>query len=118
MISQWIASAPDYQSTVDLYTRLAAARTRYVRAVAALEERERELKREYPRQPAARDALLTPYRQAVADAKVELEDVRTSVQLLETLIQRMLIELWIATVPRAGLTRGEEEDDHDDAGTL
>lgn len=118
MIQQWVLSAPDYQTTVAAYERLAAARKRYVLAVAELERRELELKRDYPRQPNTRDMLLAQHRQAVVEAKVDLEAARTAVQLIEALMQRMLIELWIATVPRAGLMRGEEEDDHEDAGTV
>lgn len=110
-MATWLDIAPTYEQMVQMYERLAEARKSYTTAQFTLEQKEYELKKLYPRRPELRESELAPYRKAVLDAKVALDEIRSSVQLLEQMYIRAMLELWYATVPRAGLTKVEENDE-------
>jgi len=109
-MTRWIDVAPSYERMIEMYLQLAEARKAYAEAQFALEQKENELKERYPRQPQLREQELVSYRKAVLQAKVAFEQIRTSVQFLEQLHIRAMLELWYATVPRAGLTTIEEHE--------
>jgi hypothetical protein len=109
-MTRWLDIAPSYERMIEMYNQLAEARKAYAEAQFALEQKENELKQRYPRQPQLREQELVSYREAVLEAKIACEQLRASVQLLEQLHIRAMLELWYATVPRAGLTNIEEHE--------
>jgi len=113
-MTRWIDIAPSYERMIEMYHQLAEARRAYAEAQFALEQEENELKQRYPRQPQLRENELISYRKAVLETKIALEQIRTSVQLLEQLHIRAMLELWYATVPRTGLTNIEEHEHEED----
>lgn len=113
-MTRWIDIAPSYERMIEMYNQLAEARKAYTEAQFALEQKESELKEIYPRRPQLREKELAPYRKAALETKIAFEQIRSSVQLLEQLHIRAMLELWHATVLRAGLMKIEEHEHEED----
>jgi len=113
-MTRWLDIAPSYERMIEMYNHLAEARKAYAEAQFALEQKENELKERYPRRPQLREKELVSYRKAALETKIAFEEIRASVQLLEQLHIRAMLELWYATVPRAGLMNIEEHEYEED----